>query len=823
MDNAEFSYFHINHKNEMAFLPEGERIELIMSVYTTLASLDSDDIGKEINKFFNKLLPNNGEDLFLINKKLAEHYFKEYNFNDCQFYYFVNHFLATDFQMHFEFTKENTEDLAKLLVYLFRLLSHKSKAKKYKIKNHSDLIKAINSYQANNNIDAVNLFLNKEKLKSFNSTTTGSIDRRSSEKFEGSVCSKSSFPKMNLYQYPKPYTNSVLLSSLELPVELIFIINKFLTVKKLTFSLDSIDQRRKDEILLILLNHEWLFPNVFEVDFNLHDEELETALGLIFKGRLYEVTKRKQRTTTYDSAIKKQPTWKAKYEEDDDEFLLSYGNPNASEFIQNGEIFSSESYYTSISPVLSRRASTTSFLTTFSPQKRGSIGNENQLRSLSKFIGNNMDPFEVIIIYSYFVAQLKNVKLFSLVFQDTFKEEIEKTMEIQGIVLLNFNFLSFITKLEKLTELSVEFNSLDMKSFEKIIGLVHKNSELQKLRLSFFVEEKNYSPSGLYKLCSSLKLNIRSLLSKRSPLNQNTPYQFSELDQLIVNQLLPSFSENIEKLFFILLTKLNMTELILYFDLPSLITDNEMYIMILIKLIINIFIMLSFDHSSYREVKLIAPYLKFDNRKFPIIEELLDEISMENNKKMENFVLQIQMYKVINVQNLISTHLQKLLLGDLDQASFTSFMNFYSSKDFIEKSELLSIKISLSIIVITYEEIAELVHKFLLTRTKKLEENGLITSLVLKEGNNYEELLNAVYFKSKTKRCVLEVAQSLSNENEILQWNKVIREKIYNTLNAFCIVSNNSRYHKLKEKNIFLRFKQFIDIPKAKGIKCKKI
>ena len=93
----------------------------------------------------------------------------------------------------------------------------------------------------------------------------------------------------------------------------------------------------------------------------------------------------------------------------------------------------------------------------------------------------------------------------------------------------------------------------------------------------------------------------------------------------------------------------------------------------------------------------------------------------------------------------------------------------------------------------------------------------------MKEGNNYEELLNIVYFKSKTKRCVLEVAQSISNEKEILQWNKVIKEKIYNTLNAFYIVSNDSRYSKLKEKNIFLRFKKFIDIPKTKGIKCKKI
>ena len=826
MDNAEFSYFHINHKNEMAFLPEDERIEFIMSVYTTLASLDSDDIGKEINKFFNKLIPNNGEDLFAINKQLSEHYFNEYKFNDSQFYHCVNHFLSTDFKMHFEFTKDNTEDLAKLLVFIFKLLSHKSKIKKYNIRNYKDLINAINYYQENNNIDAVNLFLNKEKLKSFNSfisTAPGSIDRRSSEKYEGSVGSKSSFPKMNVYQYPNPATNAIKLSSLELPVELIFILNKFVTVKKLTFCLDCIDRKRKDEILLILLNHEWLFPNVFEVDFNLHDEELETALGLLFKERLNEITNKRQRTTQYDSAIKKQPTWKAKYEEDDDDLLLNYANPNTTEFIQSGEFFPTNSYYTSISPGSSRRASTSLLLNRFSPNKGSKRNSIDDPSSLSQFVGNNMDPFEIVIIYSYFVAQLKNVKLFSLIFQDTFKEEIEKTMEIQGIILLNFNFLNFITKLDKLTELSVEFNSLDMKSFEKIIGLVHKNSELQKLRLSFFVEEKNYSPSGLYKLSSSLKLSIKSLISKSSSTSQKRYYQLSELDQLIVNQLLPSFSENIEKLFFILLTKLNMTELILYFDLPSLITDNEMYIMILIKLIINFFIMLSFDHSSYREVKIIAPYLKFDNRKFPIIEELLDEIVMEKNKKLEHFVLQIQMYKVINVQNLISTHLQKLLLGDLDKDSFTSFMKFYTSKGFIENSELLSIKITLSIIVIIYEEISDLVKQFLMTSTKKLEENALITSLVMKEGENYEDLLNIIYFRSKTNKCVLEVSQSINNENEILQWNKVIKEKIYKTLNALLIVSCKSRYKKLKEKNIFFTFRNFIDIPKTKGIRCKKI
>ena len=110
-----------------------------------------------------------------------------------------------------------------------------------------------------------------------------------------------------------------------------------------------------------------------------------------------------------------------------------------------------------------------------------------------------------------------------------------------------------------------------------------------------------------------------------------------------------------------------------------------------------------------------------------------------------------------------------------------------------------------------------------MTSTKKLEENALITSLVMKEGENYEDLLNIIYFRSKTNKCVLEVSQSINNENEILQWNKVIKEKIYKTLNALLIVSCKSRYKKLKEKNIFFTFRNFIDIPKTKGIRCKKI
>lgn len=836
MINDQFSYFHINHKNKMSLLTEDERTNFIMSIYTTLASLEDEEVGKEINKFFDKLIPNNSSDLLLINKEISDKYFKNYPFSDNNFYSIVNKFLGTDFRMHFEFNKENTEILAKILVFLYKLFKNKTKAKKYNLKSYQHLLIKIN--ETNKAFDAVSIFLNKDKLKdlnSFISTTAGSLDRKYSSGLhkmpsfssksdvnsdnKNSSYSKNTFNRALYYQYPNPSKN-IKLSKLDLPVELYFILNKLVTVKKLTFSLDSINQQRKEEILLILLNSEWVFPNVFEIEFDLQNEELEEALNSIFQNRLDYISKKNLRTTNYESSIKSKATWKTQNNEDNEiNLITSLTNPNSTQFYEKDDLsslpFRDTTFISGESGEEDRR------LSFFSGQK--TKRNKHTLTSLTQYVSKNLDPFETVIIYSYFAAKMKNIKLFSLIFQDTYKDEIERTMKLQNIILFNFNFLNFILKLENLTELSVEFNSLDMKSFEKIISLIHKNSSLQKLRISFFSAEKNYSPSGLYKLYTSLQYNSNALFfNKDGSSNKNKHYQLLEADQIIVNELLQNFEENIEKLFFILLTKLtSMNEITLFFDIPSLITENDMYIIILLKLIINFFIMLTYDQSLFREVKIIAPYLKFDNRKFPIIEELLDEISLEENKKLESFALQLQMYKVINVHNLLSTRFKKLTLGDLDKESFESFMTSYSREDFLSKSDLLTIKLTLSIIVIEYEEVESLVKTFLTIKPKKLEEIQLFSSLIIQNEQKLSELLQIIYFKTKTKVALVEL--SLSNENNILMWDEEIRKSIFSELESFYfIVHKIKTFRPLKQKNIMLKIRGFLDIPKTKGIFCKK-
>lgn len=829
MNNDQFSYFHINHKNKMTLLTEEERANFIMSIYTTLASLEDEEVGKEINKFFDKLIPNNSSDLLSINKEISERYFKNYPFSDNNFYSNVNKFLGADFRMHFEFNKENTEILAKILVFLYKLFKSKSKSKKYNLKTYQDLLTKINETKT---FDAVSIFLNKDILKdlnSFISTAAGSLDRKyssglnklssfsSNSEHRNSSYSKTTFNRTLYYQYPNP-SKKIKLSKLDLPIEIYFILNKLVTVKKLTFSLDSINQQRKEEILLILLNSEWVFPNVFEIEFDLQNEELEEALDSIFQNKLDYISKKNQRTTNYDLSIKSKATWKTLNKENDINLITSLATPNSTKFYEKDDLsslqFRDTTFISGESGEEERR------LSVFSGQK--SKKNTKTLASVTQYVRKNLDPFETVIIYSYFVSKMKNIKLFSLSFQDTYKDEIERAMKIQNIILFNFSFLNFILKLENLTELSIEFNSLDMKSFEKIISLIHKNTSLKKLRISFFSAEKNYSPSGLYKLYTSLQYNSNALLLNKDG-SSNKNYQLLETDQIIVNELLQNFEENIEKFFFILLTKLSsMSEITLFFDLPSLITENDMYVIILLKLIINFFIMLTYDKSLLREVKIIAPYLKFDNRKFPIIEELLDEISLEENKKLESFVLQMQMYKVINVNNLLSTHFKKITLGDLDTSSFQSFMSLYSSENFLSQSELLTIKLTLNIIVIEYEEVEDLIKTFLTIKPQKLEEIHLFSSLIIKDEQKLNELLQIIYFKTKTKVALVEL--SISNENNILMWDEEIRKSIFSELESFYFIINKIKmFRPLKLKNIMLKIRRFLDIPKTKGIFCKKM
>ena len=76
--NELFSYLFINRSPKISLLSNDDQISLTMNVYTTVAAITDDSIGKEINKYFNRLIPNNGEDLLQINIRQAKMYSEKY-------------------------------------------------------------------------------------------------------------------------------------------------------------------------------------------------------------------------------------------------------------------------------------------------------------------------------------------------------------------------------------------------------------------------------------------------------------------------------------------------------------------------------------------------------------------------------------------------------------------------------------------------------------------------------------------------------------------------------------------------------------------------
>lgn len=127
----EFNYLSINRTPKSTLLSDEEDNILTMNIITTLAGIQDDSIGKEINKYFNMLIPNNGEDLLQINIKQSKMYLKQFTIQKDYINTVVNQILMYDDTASFTLDKVNTELLAIILATIYKSLS--STAKSYKI------------------------------------------------------------------------------------------------------------------------------------------------------------------------------------------------------------------------------------------------------------------------------------------------------------------------------------------------------------------------------------------------------------------------------------------------------------------------------------------------------------------------------------------------------------------------------------------------------------------------------------------------------------------------------------------------------------------
>jgi hypothetical protein len=158
--------------------------------------------------------------------------------------------------------------------------------------------------------------------------------------------------------------------------------------------------------------------------------------------------------------------------------------------------------------------------------------------------------------------------------------------------------------------------------------------------MSFFTSDINYYENSLLSFWSSKKLSIRKLFieQKQYLINSNGDKE-RYLNNFIIDHInLKDFCINLQYFFNLIKMILinNLDELVFRFDIPLPIINSEKYIMLLVKFIIDLLIMITFQNNHIHTFKLLSPELTFDSIKMPFIKELFREICINKENTEDN-------------------------------------------------------------------------------------------------------------------------------------------------------------------------------------------
>ena len=805
----EINYFSISKNNNLKFISKREYEENNTYLAKSMLIYDDEKIGSAIEEYYKKLIPNNeSENKFQIIKNQCLLYKQNYNYSNNKLIETVNKFLSKNFNSIFEFNQENTEILCIILCFVFLNLE-----KNYQINNLSNLKNKIDNFNFKD-IDIIKMYKYIKNKNNKNNIT---------------------------FVYPKKLINKKI--KYEIPIELIIVINKLLDIKKINLPLANTNFKKQLEILIILLNFDMIFPITFDVFIDLFDYNLKNDFNKIFSNEIIKIIKCNKnnlqlRSTNYENNINSNNIFNIpeeeisilnyyykNYYEDNNYYSLIEKNKSFNKYYNDKDNTNNTTLNYSMLKTSCDENSSFNFIK--NNESFNFFGNESYINNfyndeitinmiIGDYIKNNNFPFETIIIFSYFISQIKNLHILTLIIPDNYSKEIEILLKNMDIFYLDFNFLTFFTSITNLNELNIEFNSLDTKLFDKFLLISFKNN-LKTLRISFFNSDEYYSPCCLFKLQNNMyiKNNLYNLQSKKNIIYND--YQNNDIDYYILNNnLLKYFEINMNKFFYLLLkNKDKYHELCFFINLPTIILDNQNFINIILKFVFNIIIMN--ENSNLKTFKIISSNLKFNSNLTPIINDLLNQINYSKNK-IENLSLKLKFYKC-NLNNLINERIKILNLGDLDIYTFNNFLDLYKNKKIF--SNLISIKITLNNSVINYEDNKNNINEFLKISHKNLKEKMLLTQMKVNNKNNMLELINIVYYKTNEKYILISINKL--NEPYFIMAESIIRFNIKKILQTILKIINNKKYIKLNDKKIFLNIKKFLDRPKNKVIICDNI
>ena len=726
-------YLKINPSSHFDLLSEKEYSKEL----NNLPKIFNENIGvneDKIKKFFNNILPESKEgDILKINFALSSGCKKHKKAAQQS----LNDIMNMKENSYLILSKDLASKLSQIIKEIFRRIKKYSNIKTYEelLINTKDFL-----YKGGNIITKFmvekkeNVFPQKRAMFDFiDNSSNVDIDKSKSK------INKTFQEKKTIFFQFKDIKEE---KKNNLPAEMRCLIKKFSTIKNLKlsinnnkssnkleeFNLDSIDIQN---IIIILYNSEWLFQNLLEIEIDLsNDSLLRNQFEIQYQNlrNLSELLNRDISISVYHFGLGKNAIFNPyqlsnfyssfpKLQKDN--FLYVYQNINDEHILTYD--FENEN-----------------------DEEMNEIGSE-------EFINNKKYILEIIVVYAYFLLKIKNIRICYLKHPINYREEIIKTLKNDKIYLDEFNILGFF-KENFIHHFTIDFNSLDSQSFQKVLNFISLNGLMKICRINFFESEEYFKSEILYKILQINENKYQDINKDNFKYDDNNKDIYDlkpneNLGDYILRKLFDNFKENISNFFYLISMRTNISELSLIFDIPKILFNHNNYITIILKLILNLLSFINSPISNLGILSIQAESLILNGRNNIYLVEFFDKLNLYNNinSKIKSLTFQCKFYHIINIHKLIPYGIEYLSIGSFDLETFINFTNYLTSVDFSETSKLKKLQINLNNSIFKYEQCKEYLERLLIEHPRNLTQISIYTNISIAYKDLKELLLKSNY------------------------------------------------------------------------------
>jgi len=895
-DKDYLNYIKINSKNKIEEITPDEQFQQVVLYSNTLISESEDNIGKEMNKFFDWVLEENKEgEQLKVCIALSNRISSKFKTPKDIFHKAINEIMNRKETSDITLTSDLSENISYVLTSIFKKIP-----KKEKIKNFDDFLNEVNNYNFlekdilkdylvendvknlpknergftvfanihdNKNLPIIDDYTSQNKKKeNINISPDDESNLRKLSYGSGlSDENRKSINKEIVYEFKEQKDDK----KLSVPIEVLILKRKFQTVKKLKLILKKYDSDNNDDNkiyyssiyndyngsvdsksgdnkknnknlmakkdlennIFVLFNLNWLFPQMVELEVDLSDKDIIRDQIKMNNGELLKFSnaiKRAMKQTYYVPDISKVKIY--------DPFQTSFVGSSSPKYYGNSSSDDDSDIYSlqildqgnDINNLKNSNINNSNNAIIDNDIKKKEEGKEKEkeVNSFDDFISKYKYMLQMIVIYGFFISKMSTLFFSTFSMPFSFEKEVIRLLKLKKIYISDFQFFPFISKV-KMINVNIDFNSLDNKSFEQVLKFLFKNDCMKVCYLNFFPSEKFFEPEIL----------LRLLKDNYPPSNKSYLYKINsneDTDIFLLRKLSSFFESNIYKFLDILTIKNMLNELSLVFDFPKIMIRNECYLIIILKLLLNLIIIIDNEKLNLTSFMLQSNNILLNKIKFPFLIDFFDKINifLNKNNRLRKLTLQLKLYGIHNIYRIIPYNIVELSLGEFDYESLESFVCYITSSEFSVHSKLNKLQIVISKSILFYKEIKQLMEILFNEYPKNLKEININTNASIKYvdltkliySTNYNTIEN-IYLQF-SKRSLKDEEYKKNIEKELLYiGNNVIIENdnykdlfyIKRTNKTLNVIKNNImanlslKYNRnFMDYNIFSNFEKFL-------------